>query len=348
MKLRLALAAATCLAVPMMAHAQPVTGPYISLGAGTTLQNHIHYNDTTLGGIAGGKVQFKPSYSGEFAVGYGLGNGFRIELAGNFNRNTASTLKGYNGTEDKATGGLRTYGPMVNALYDFNVGMPIYPFVGAGIGYQFQDIDSAIRSDNGAYFHGTKGRFAYNVIAGASYPIAAVPGLSFTATYKFMQRVGNPNYDGVQMGLSYSNTFLLGLRYQLFQPVAAPVPAPAPVAPVVAPAPAVAKTFLVFFDWDKYNLTPRATQIIAQAADYSKTAKVTTLDVNGYTDTSGAAGYNMGLSIRRAKSVAAQLVVDGVPADEIEIHGYGETHLLVQTGPGVREPQNRRVEIILH
>ena len=70
--------------------------------------------------------------------------------------------------------------------------------------------------------------------------------------------------------------------------------------------------------------------------------------MNGYTDTSGAATYNMGLSVRRAKAVAAQLVADGVPASEIEIHGYGETHLLVPTGPGVREPQNRRVEIILN
>ena len=104
----------------------------------------------------------------------------------------------------------------------------------------------------------------------------------------------------------------------------------------------------MFFDWDKANLTPRATQIISQAADYSKTASVTTLDVNGYTDTSGTADYNMGLSVRRAKAVAAQLVADGVPAGEISINGYGETHLLVPTGPGVREPQNRRVEIILH
>lgn len=347
MKLRLALAAATCLAVPVMAHAQPVTGPYVSLGAGTTLQNHINYNDTTVGGVAGGKAQFKPSYSGQFGIGYGLGNGIRIELDGNFYRNTVSSLKGYNGSYNRATGGLRTYGPMVNALYDFNVGLPIYPFVGAGVGYQFQDIDSAIRADNGAYFHGTKGRFAYDAIAGVSYPISYVPGLSMTATYTFMQRVGNPDYDGVHMGMSYSNTFMLGLRYQLFQPAQTPVPTPTP-APTPVPAPVVAKTFIVFFNWDKYNITPRADQIIEQAAAYSKTAKVTTLDVNGYTDTSGAAGYNMGLSIHRAKAVAAKLVADGVPADEIEIQGYGETHLLVPTGPGVREPQNRRVEIILH
>jgi OmpA-OmpF porin, OOP family len=69
--------------------------------------------------------------------------------------------------------------------------------------------------------------------------------------------------------------------------------------------------------------------------------------VNGYTDTSGTPQYNMGLSIRRAESVRAQLVTDGVPANVISIMGYGDTHLLVPTGPGVREPQNRRVEIII-
>ncbi len=126
-----------------------------------------------------------------------------------------------------------------------------------------------------------------------------------------------------------------------------PPPAPEAAAPVQAPAPVPAKTYLVFFDWDKADLSPKATAIIAQAAADSKTQSTTTLDVSGYTDTSGTADYNMGLSERRAKAVAAQLVTDGVPETVIEIHAYGETHLLVATGPGVREPQNRRVEIVL-
>ncbi len=69
--------------------------------------------------------------------------------------------------------------------------------------------------------------------------------------------------------------------------------------------------------------------------------------MNGYTDTSGSAKYNQGLSVRRAQAVAAELVKDGVPRQAITIQGFGETHLLVPTGPNVREPQNRRVEIIL-
>jgi outer membrane protein OmpA-like peptidoglycan-associated protein len=124
--------------------------------------------------------------------------------------------------------------------------------------------------------------------------------------------------------------------------------APATPTPMASPAPAAAKTYLVFFDWDKYSLTPRADAIIAEAASDSKTTSTTTIDVSGYTDTSGTPTYNQGLSERRAKAVAAKLVSDGVPASEISIHAYGETHLLVPTGPGVREPQNRRVEIVLN
>jgi outer membrane protein OmpA-like peptidoglycan-associated protein len=73
----------------------------------------------------------------------------------------------------------------------------------------------------------------------------------------------------------------------------------------------------------------------------------TKIEVNGYTDTSGTPQYNQGLSIRRAQAVASELVRDGVPRAAISIQGFGETHLLVPTGPGVREPQNRRVEIII-
>ena len=69
--------------------------------------------------------------------------------------------------------------------------------------------------------------------------------------------------------------------------------------------------------------------------------------MNGYTDTSGSAQYNQGLSVRRANAVAAELVRLGVPRNEIVAQGFGETNLLVPTPDNTREPQNRRVEIIL-
>jgi outer membrane protein OmpA-like peptidoglycan-associated protein len=122
-----------------------------------------------------------------------------------------------------------------------------------------------------------------------------------------------------------------------------PTLAPPPPAPQVQPA----KTYLVFFDWDRADLTSRARQIISEAAQASTHVQVTKIYVNGYTDTSGTPRYNQALSVRRATNVANELVSDGVSRGEIEIKGFGESHPLVPTGPGVREPQNRRVEIIL-
>ena len=363
MKLRHLLAAATCLALPLAAHAQPVTGPYVSLEAGTSIAPPFNYAEAhNVPAYYDGKFVAGPSYAGVAGVGYGFGDGFRVELDGNYFHNTlhksdVSSVEGVGDIFQRFTpGGLNTFGPMVNVLYDFNVGLPVFPYAGAGAGYQWVQLAHPV-NDGGNYFiRGVQGSFAYDAVAGLAYPLPWVPGLSATVEYRFTQLTESRNYRSVdphvtppvnfftKFGQESSDSILLGLRYQIFN---APVMAPAP-APVAAPAPAAARTYLVFFDWDKYSLTPRATQIIAQAASDSKTQATTTLDVSGYTDTSGTPVYNQGLSLRRAKAVAAKLVVDGVPAAEIEIHAYGETHLLVPTGPGVREPQNRRVEIVLN
>lgn len=358
MKLRLALAAATCLALPVMAHAQPVTGPYVSLGAGTSILNSANYTldgyNASFNAQYTGRYQFRPSAAFEGSVGYGIGNGFRSEVEVNYARNTVHRDDGIlAGAPDgiySIMGAQQTYGGFVNILYDVSVGLPVFPYVGAGVGYEIVKLNRHFYDAYNGTIAGSQGSFAYQLIGGLSYPISDVPGLSLTAEYRFEQLVATRSYSESYLGTSYketigqesSHTFLLGMRYQLFPP---PMMAPAPMA---SPAPAPAKTYLVFFDWDKYNLTPRATQIIAQAASDSKTTGVTTVDVSGYTDTSGTPTYNQGLSERRAQAVARKLVADGVPGSEISIHAFGETHLLVPTGPGVREPQNRRVEIVLN
>ena len=71
------------------------------------------------------------------------------------------------------------------------------------------------------------------------------------------------------------------------------------------------------------------------------------ITATGHTDTSGPESYNMALSLRRANAVKDALVREGVPAQAISVIGRGEQGLLVQTGDGVREPQNRRVEIVV-
>ena len=104
---------------------------------------------------------------------------------------------------------------------------------------------------------------------------------------------------------------------------------------------------MVFFDWDRSNLSPEAMGTIQQAADTFKTKGSARITATGHTDRSGPENYNMALSLRRANAVKDALVRDGVPATAISVIGKGETQPLVQTGDGVREPQNRRVEIVL-
>src|SRR5580698_3985307 len=113
-------------------------------------------------------------------------------------------------------------------------------------------------------------------------------------------------------------------------------PPPPPPPPVAAPAPAPAKSFLVFFDWNRADLSDRAKQIVREAADNATKAQVTKIAVNGYTDTSGSPQYTQKLSVRRAQAVAAELVKAGVQAASITAQGFGDTHLLVPTGPNVR------------
>ncbi len=115
--------------------------------------------------------------------------------------------------------------------------------------------------------------------------------------------------------------------------------------PVQAPLPA-ARSYMVFFDFNKSDLTPEAVSVVDQAAKNAGPAKAATLTVTGHTDTVGSDTYNMRLSRRRAESVAAQLEKDGIPSSEITLLAKGKRDLLVPTGDGVREPQNRRVTIV--
>lgn len=120
-----------------------------------------------------------------------------------------------------------------------------------------------------------------------------------------------------------------------------------PAPPPPPPAPAPVRNFLVFFDFDKSSLTPRAMDIVKEAANVAKAGQNARVTCTGHTDTAGPAAYNMALSLRRANTVKQALVREGVAAEAITVIGRGEEQLLVATGDGVREPQNRRVEIVI-
>lgn len=360
MHARSAILATALLVTPLAAMAQPIEGLYVGAGAGL----HAPQNPrvTPLGsGFGPGHFSLDEGYgfNTNLAVGYGLGNGFRFEIEGDFMRSDIRHLQGTR-FPTVASGHVRTWGVMANAIYDLDVGSPyIFPYLGTGAGYQWTKLNQAGASQvRGPFSFGTSTQseaFAWQAIAGASFPIPNLPGLSLTADYRFMDILGGEKFTGVgttaaglvRSGVKLHNQFdhevVVGVRYAFNTPA----PAPMASAPVAAPAPAPARSYLVFFDWDKANLTDRARSIVKEAAYNSTRVQYTRIEVNGYADTSGKAQYNQALSIRRAQAVAGELVRNGVPQSSINIQGFGDTHLLVSTGPGVREPQNRRVEIII-
>ena len=338
MTLRSALLAATMVALPLAANAEPLNGFYVSAGAGINLMQ----GENLTAGTDSGSVSSKVGPAVVVGLGWGFGNGLRAEIEGDYRSNSYNSLSSA-GNTNSVSGSEQKFGGMVNALYDFDGVIPmVTPYVGAGIGYQNSKWQGVNFGNNPGT--GSKGSFAYQGIVGAALPIDAAPGLAVTAEYRFMGLAGNRNYTtGIGTVTStndYNHSILLGLRYAFGA-------APAPMAPAAAPAPAAAtsRSYLVFFDWDKASLTDRARGIIKDAAVNSTKVAYTKIDVNGNADTSGKPAYNQGLSMRRAQAVAAELVKDGVPKAAIAITASGDTHLLVPTGPGVREPQNRRVEI---
>ena len=331
MNLRNALLAAAIVAAPVATapasvQAQPLNGVYVGAGAGVNW-----LTDTNIRAPGTGKIKSDIGFVGLGSVGYAFGNGFRVELEGNYR---------YQEVKANGVGGrLQSYGPMVNALYDFDAGLGwATPYVGVGVGYQWGEVSG------GGTNTSSKGAWAGQGILGAAFAIPDAPGLAVTAEARVLGtfekvRYGNTGSTDPQLNVSG----LLGLRYN-FGAVGAPAVAAAPAA---VPAPAPARTYLVFFDWDKADLTPRARQIIADAAQASTRVATTRIEVAGHADRTGTAQYNQALSLRRANAVAAELVRLGVARTAIDIQAFGESRPLVPTAANVREPQNRRVEIVL-
>ncbi len=362
MKLRHALLVSFAV-LPAAASAQPISGPYVGLGGGGDILQNQEVKPYEGFGPLRKDYTFHPGVAGEAGVGYGLGNGLRLELNGDY---AYAHVRGAKADIPLRGGGHeQQYGGFLDAIYDFDLNLPVTPYLGAGAGAQALELDYINSSQYGRATRNiapeTKTTFGYQGIAGLSIPLF-IPGLSLTAEYRFVGMIdpqpfvrgpattvrnGQVLQDRGTFKDIFNHEALIGIRYAFGRPPAAPPPAEATSAQAMAPAPEPSRTYLVFFDWDRADLTARARQIVAEAAQASTHVRTTRIDVNGYTDLSGTAAYNQRLSVRRAQSVEAELVRDGVNRSEISIHGFGESSPLVQTAQGVREPQNRRVEIIL-
>ena len=358
MTFRLAgLAAGLSLALPLAAGAQPVSGPYVGGGAGinlwqesTTRGFRIHDEDIGFVGLG--------------SLGWGFGNGLRVEAEGNYRESEIDRITGPAGRVG-SSGYLRNYGVMGNVLFDFDLSSfgirpeGFMPYIGGGTGYVWTDIRNARLNIGGSGYRldDLDGNLAYQAILGAAWGLGGVvPGLSLTGEVRYfgtlrptlnLDRTAGPAQAGVPGSLKPDNnnlSVLLGLRYALL----APPSAPAAVA-AAAPPPAITavRSYLVFFDWNRADLTSRAREIIGEAAQNARRASSTRIEVAGHADRSGTPQYNQRLSQRRAEVVASELVARGIAREEIGVTAFGESRPLVPTPDGVRELQNRRVEIVL-
>ena len=137
--------------------------------------------------------------------------------------------------------------------------------------------------------------------------------------------------------------------------VPAPAEAPAFVASEAAPSmieapapPPMIRQFMIFFDFDKSQLTTEGRRIVADAVFAAKNTGMARITVVGHTDTVGTLRYNQALSERRAMAVKTEMVRFGMNARDITIAGRNFSEPLVPTGAGIREPQNRRAVIDLN
>jgi outer membrane protein OmpA-like peptidoglycan-associated protein len=326
-----------------------VTGsPYVGAKIGGNWAAHgtsVGTNDYAA--PVSGRVHYNDGYMGAVQAGWAFNNGFRVEVEGSEQYDPVSRVSPYG----NGRGAMQNYAVMGNVLYDlpFTIpGVPLQPYIGVGLGMS-DYAPHHIRGDGMVYPASiggpSKWGMAYQGIAGVAYNLDE--NLALTLEYRYFSRTDQNYPQGVLNDYS-SHSALIGVRYTFGAPAqqtetqaATYVPPPAP-----PPAPHAPASYLVFFDFNKSDLTPQATQIVDQAAANAGPAHVTQLTVTGHTDTVGSDAYNMRLSRRRAESVAAELEAKGIPSSEIQIVAKGKRDLLVPTGDGVREPQNRRVQIV--
>lgn len=133
-------------------------------------------------------------------------------------------------------------------------------------------------------------------------------------------------------------------------PAPPPAPAPAPQDPFAGVDPneqmrAENAMYLVFFDFDKYDINTGAAAVLDSVAQEVRSRNLNGLHVVGHADRSGSNSYNMRLGTRRANAIKDALAARGVSADMITTESRGEENPLVDTPDGVREPSNRRGEI---
>lgn len=353
------------------------SGLYLSGGLGVNLASD---SDVTGTGIST-NIEFDPGPVAMVALGYSFDNNFRteLELAGRWN--DAETVGGASGSGDTTT----TSG-MVNVVLDLDVDSDFTPYLGAGLGAANVEnsgiatiSNSTISDDDTVFAYQAIAGVSYDlgnmISVTADYRYFTTDDVSLTTA---------SNVSVEQEYASHS--FLIGLRLdfdttgdtmpevssseeqapEVSQIAETPTPdadtemvadsadasdesemvqtAAAPATPEATPE--FPHAYRILFDWDKKALNPLALNTIAAIAMNATEGEIIRIKATGHADRSGTEAYNENLSRLRAEEVMVKLVELGIPKDHIIIEWRGEKDPAVITADGVRNQDNRRVEIL--
>ncbi|HEX4861476.1 MAG TPA: OmpA family protein [Rhizomicrobium sp.] len=348
----IALSGAALLCIAQGPARAETQGWYLGVGAGWSTLDTMRLDLGPPAGPLTGKVQFGDNVAVDLVGGYKFAFPLRLEAEVRYADYDATNLEIGGAQRVGLNGEAGVTSFFANALYDIPLSRHFAFSAGGGVGAAIFDPDT--NDTFGDRIRGSQTVFTWQAIAGLT--IALSDRWEVQADYRY-QGLEGTNHDYVLLGVTspidmHAKTIqsaMLSLRWYLNGPQRVePVPPPAPIPPPPPPPPPPAvKTFIVFFDFDKSELTDQSRQVVASAASEAKRTGMVKILVTGHTDTTGSATYNQALSEHRASAVKTQLVGDGIAEGDIATIGKGFTEPLVATGPGVREPQNRRAVIDL-
>ena len=102
----------------------------------------------------------------------------------------------------------------------------------------------------------------------------------------------------------------------------------------------------VLFDTGQATLKPGADRALDRLAQFLKDSPNSAVLIEGHTDSVGGDDYNLGLSQRRAQSVADALSSRGISSDRVQTKGLGKAYPVASNDTQAGRQQNRRVEIV--
>ena len=349
--------------------------PYIGINGGVSFDDQVTVDidnnraDGLLDNAAIANTNL--GIDGDVVLGYDFG-AFRLEAEGGYKRAGYESLQVVSstilpggitvppGTLVQNERDLEIYSGMVNAMVEFGSDDGFQVFGGGGVGVANLRLPVEV-AGVGTVIDDNTTDFAWQLIGGARFAVTDNVDLGVKYRYFVIDNFDLQAANGRSLSADYSaHSVLASLTYNFGgraqpEPVVAPPPPPPMMAPPppprpVAPPPpprAACNTgpFIVFFDFDRSDITPEAAGILNNAATAYANCGTARVMLAGHTDRAGSTQYNAALAERRNDAVGSYMTSRGVPTGLVSAQAFGESQPRVPTADGVREAQNRRVEV---